>query len=92
MEDILTPDTQQVCRFCQIIQREIPSAIVFEDDTSLAFLDRRPLFPGHCLLVAQPVDRPQEGRLQRRVDSCQKADPERDAGGEDQLASLNLHR
>ncbi len=46
-----TPDTQQACRFCQIIRRDIPSAIVFEDDTSLAFLDRRPLFPGHCLLV-----------------------------------------
>jgi len=25
--------------------------IVFEDDVSLAFLDHRPLFPGHCLLV-----------------------------------------
>ncbi len=25
--------------------------MVFEDSVSLAFLDRRPLFPGHCLLV-----------------------------------------
>ncbi|MFQ5929891.1 MAG: HIT family protein [Acidobacteriota bacterium] len=25
--------------------------MVFEDDVSLAFLDLRPLFPGHCLLV-----------------------------------------
>ena len=24
---------------------------MFEDDISLAFLDRRPVFPGHCLLV-----------------------------------------
>ena len=24
---------------------------MFEDDVSLAFLDRRPVFPGHCLLV-----------------------------------------
>lgn len=24
---------------------------MFEDDLSLAFLDHRPLFPGHCLLV-----------------------------------------
>ena len=46
-----TPETQHACRFCQIIRQEILSAIVFEDDTSLAFLDRRPLFPGHCLLV-----------------------------------------
>ncbi len=27
------------------------SAIVFEDSVSLAFLDHRPLFPGHCLLI-----------------------------------------
>jgi len=25
--------------------------VVFEDEISLAFLDHRPLFPGHCLLV-----------------------------------------
>jgi histidine triad (HIT) family protein len=25
--------------------------LVFADETSLAFLDHRPLFPGHCLLV-----------------------------------------
>ena len=29
----------------------VESAVVFEDEVSLAFLDRRPLFPGHCLLV-----------------------------------------
>ena len=25
--------------------------LVFEDEISLAFLDHRPLFPGHCLLI-----------------------------------------
>ena len=25
--------------------------VVFEDDVSLAFLDHRPVFPGHCLLI-----------------------------------------
>jgi histidine triad (HIT) family protein len=39
------------CPFCQIIRGEVPAYIVFEDEVSLAFLDRRPLFPGHCLLV-----------------------------------------
>lgn len=39
------------CTFCQIIDGEMQSYIVFEDDVSLAFLDLRPLFPGHCLLV-----------------------------------------
>ena len=51
MEGALTTETPHACRFCQIIRREIPSAIVFEDETSLAFLDTHPLFPGHCLLV-----------------------------------------
>ncbi len=39
------------CAFCKIIRSEEKAAIVFEDAMSLAFLDRRPLFPGHCLLV-----------------------------------------
>ena len=29
----------------------MPAASVFEDSVSMAFLDHRPLFPGHCLLV-----------------------------------------
>jgi len=39
------------CRFCKILEGAIESYIVFEDAVSLAFLDHRPLFPGHCLLV-----------------------------------------
>ncbi|MGC8971478.1 MAG: HIT family protein [bacterium] len=39
------------CIFCKIIKRESEGYIVFEDDISLAFLDIRPLNPGHCLLV-----------------------------------------
>jgi histidine triad (HIT) family protein len=39
------------CAFCKIIRSEEKASIVFEDAMSLAFLDRRPLFPGHCLLV-----------------------------------------
>jgi histidine triad (HIT) family protein len=39
------------CAFCRIISGEIESHIVFEDAVSLAFLDHRPLFPGHSLLV-----------------------------------------
>ena len=39
------------CLFCRIAAREIDAAIVFEDNDSLAFLDHRPLFPGHCLLI-----------------------------------------
>jgi len=39
------------CVFCRIIQGDLPARIVFEDDISVAFLDHRPLFPGHCLLA-----------------------------------------
>jgi histidine triad (HIT) family protein len=39
------------CTFCRIIRGEEKASIVFEDSASLAFLDHRPLFPGHCLLV-----------------------------------------
>ena len=39
------------CLFCNIIRGEVSSDQVFEDDLSLAFLDHRPVFPGHCLLV-----------------------------------------
>ena len=39
------------CRFCQIIAGDEPGHVVFEDERTLAFLDNRPLFPGHSLLV-----------------------------------------
>lgn len=40
------------CLFCGIVNGEVSaSSIIFQDDISLAFLDHRPLFPGHCLLV-----------------------------------------
>ena len=35
------------CPFCRIE----PELFVFEDELSVAFLDHRPLFPGHVLLV-----------------------------------------
>ena len=41
----------QSCIFCTVISGEVSANIVFEDEISLAFLDHRPLFPGHCLLV-----------------------------------------
>jgi histidine triad (HIT) family protein len=39
------------CRFCQIIAGDETAHVVFEDEDTLAFLDNRPLFPGHSLLV-----------------------------------------
>jgi histidine triad (HIT) family protein len=39
------------CVFCKVVSGETSANLVFEDEISLAFLDHRPLFPGHCLLV-----------------------------------------
>jgi histidine triad (HIT) family protein len=39
------------CVFCEIINKKSTADIVFEDDKVLAFLDIKPLFPGHVLLV-----------------------------------------
>ncbi len=51
MQHYLENVTSQECAFCKIIRSEVQSYVVFEDDISLAFLDKRPLFPGHCLLI-----------------------------------------
>ena len=39
------------CLFCQIAQGQTPAARVLESETVIAFLDHRPLFPGHCLVI-----------------------------------------
>ena len=39
------------CLFCGIVTGEISGSIVFQDEISIAFLDHRPLFHGHCLLI-----------------------------------------
>src|SRR3989339_473799 len=39
------------CIFCKIVNKEIPCYQVYEDTNFLAFLDIRPLNPGHLLLI-----------------------------------------
>jgi histidine triad (HIT) family protein len=39
------------CPFCAIIAGSSPASIVHADDATVAFLDARPLFHGHVLLV-----------------------------------------
>ena len=39
------------CIFCKIINKEIPAYVVYEDQNYLAFLDIRPLSPGHTLVI-----------------------------------------
>ncbi len=45
----MAPDPD--CRFCQIVAGDEAAHVVFEDERTLAFLDNRPLFPGHSLLI-----------------------------------------
>ncbi|OGG86380.1 hypothetical protein A3I47_00745 [Candidatus Kaiserbacteria bacterium RIFCSPLOWO2_02_FULL_59_19] len=39
------------CIFCKIVAGEIPSFKVYEDERIVAFLDIRPVNPGHTLIV-----------------------------------------
>jgi len=43
--------TDTNCIFCKIINKEIPANVVYEDNDFLAFLDIRPLSPGHTLVI-----------------------------------------
>jgi len=39
------------CLFCRIAEKCVPADIVYADSLAVAFLDHRPLFPGHLLLI-----------------------------------------
>jgi histidine triad (HIT) family protein len=39
------------CKFCDIAAGRLSAEVVFEDARTLAFLDIRPLFAGHILLI-----------------------------------------
>jgi histidine triad (HIT) family protein len=39
------------CVFCSIKEEKVPASIVLRDDAALVFLDAKPLFKGHALVV-----------------------------------------
>jgi histidine triad (HIT) family protein len=41
----------KACVFCSILSGHTPAHFVLQDETCAAFLDARPLFPGHVLVV-----------------------------------------
>ena len=41
------------CLFCKIIEKKIPSRIVYEDDKCLAFQDINPQAPVHILFITK---------------------------------------
>lgn len=61
------------CLFCRIAARELPGAIVYEDDQCLAFQDLHPQAPVHLLVIPRkhisslndivPEDEPLLGHL-----------------------------
>jgi histidine triad (HIT) family protein len=64
------------CVFCKIIEGELPSMRVYEDDRTLVIMDINPVNSGHCLVIpkahaptlwdADPVD------LQAAIVAAQK--------------------
>ncbi len=45
------PRRDPSCVFCRIVAGEIDADIVLDDGPVLAFLDARPVFPGHVLVI-----------------------------------------
>ena len=39
------------CAFCRVVAGDVASHTVLDDAEAVAFLDHRPLFPGHVLVV-----------------------------------------
>lgn len=48
---MVVDDTVTVCLFCHIVAGDRPAHMVLDEDENFAFLDFRPLFPGHVLVV-----------------------------------------
>jgi histidine triad (HIT) family protein len=52
MTDEWTPQERaEGCAFCAVSHGDVPADVVYADDVAVAFLDHRPVFPGHVLLV-----------------------------------------
>ena len=41
------------CVFCRIVAKEIPAAVVYEDELTIAFMDAGQVNPGHVLVAAK---------------------------------------
>jgi histidine triad (HIT) family protein len=48
---IVWMENMGTCLFCKIVAGTVAAATVWEDAATLVFLDHRPLFPGHCLVI-----------------------------------------
>src|SRR5260370_2028245 len=41
------------CVFCRIVAKEIPAAVIYEDELTIAFMDAGQVNPGHVLVAAK---------------------------------------
>ena len=41
------------CVFCRIVAKELPAAVVYEDELTIAFMDAGQVNPGHVLVAAK---------------------------------------
>lgn len=44
-------EADERCTFCRVIAGALPASFVYEAESVVAFLDHRPLFAGHALVV-----------------------------------------
>ena len=51
MARLVPQATSEPCIFCKIVRRELPASILAEDANTMAFMDIRPINPGHFLVV-----------------------------------------
>lgn len=80
-----------MCIFCKILAGEIPSFKIYEDELFFAFLDIRPLNPGHTLVIPKKHyrwvwDVPEIGRYYEAVAKIARA--QKKALGTDYVVSL----
>ncbi|MGA2712430.1 MAG: HIT family protein [Bryobacteraceae bacterium] len=68
------------CAFCSIVSGDVAAEIVWRTEDSIAFLDHRPLFPGHVLLIPTrhivtlaDLPAPQVGPLFQAAQSLERA-------------------
>jgi histidine triad (HIT) family protein len=50
-DDAVASSLVSDCAFCEIVAGRRPADVVLDEPEVLAFLDQRPVFPGHTLLV-----------------------------------------
>ncbi len=48
---VVAPSSDKSCVFCEIVAGRAPAHIVVDEEEVMAFLDLRPLFAGHTLVV-----------------------------------------